>query len=82
MIDIWKYMENSVDTHSGPLSEARTYREGVICTGLGTGSGSTLLILGYEERLRRQAKDLQSYFQGSAPKLPFEMLIEEIFFTR
>ena len=82
MIDIWKYIENSVDTHSGPLSEARTYREGVICTGLGTGSGSTLLILGYEERLRRQAKNLQSYFQGSAPKLPFEMLIEEIFFTR
>ncbi len=81
MIDIWKYMENSVDVHSGPLSEARTYREGMICTGLGTGSGSTLLILGYEERMRRQAKDLKSYFAGSAPKLPFEMLIEESFFT-
>ena len=81
MVDIWKYMENPVDTHSGPLSETRTYKEGTICTGLWVGSGSTLLILGYEERIRRQSKNLDTYFSGPAPKLPFEMLIEESFFT-
>lgn len=81
MVDIWKYMDNPVDTHSWPLSETRTYKDGVICTGLGVGSGSTLLILGYEERLRRQSKSLETYFSGPAPRLPFEMLIEEPFFT-
>ena len=80
MVDIWKYMDNTVDTHSGPLSEARTYMEWEICTGLGTWSGSTLLILGYEERMRRQSKNLDDYFHGPAPRLPFEMLIEESFF--
>jgi hypothetical protein len=82
MVDVWKYTYNTVDAHSWPLSEARTYKEWTICTGLGIGSGSTLLILGYEERIRRQSKDLESYFSGPAPRLPFEMIIEEEFFTK
>ena len=82
MVDIWKYMDNPVDKHSWPLSEARTYRDSIVCTWLGIGSGSTLLILGYEERIRRQSKNLEAYFAGPAPRLPFEMIIEEEFFKR
>lgn len=74
MIDIWKFNDNHVDDRSGPLSDARVYREGKLCDNLGLASGNTLMVLGYEERLRRQSKDLKSYLNGPVPKLPLEIM--------
>jgi hypothetical protein len=80
MIDIWKFNENHVDDRSGPLGDVRVYREGKICENLERASGNTLLILGAEEKLRRQSKDLKSYLDGPPPKLPLELVNGKDFF--
>lgn len=81
MIDIWKFNDNHVDDRSGPLGDVRVYIEGKLCNNLGLASGNTLLVLGYEEKLRRQSKDLKSYLAGPVPKLPLEIMNGENFFT-
>lgn len=81
MIDIWKFNDNHVDDRSGPLGDVRVYREGKLCDKLGLASGNTLIVLGYEERLRRQSKDLKSYLSGPVPKLPLEIVNEKKFFN-
>jgi len=80
MIDIWKFDSNYVDDRSGPLGEVRIYRNQSRCTNLGMASGNTLLVLGYEEKLRRQSKDLQEYLEGPPPGLPLEILNGKDFF--
>ncbi|NQZ84416.1 MAG: hypothetical protein HRU03_01740 [Nanoarchaeales archaeon] len=80
MVDIWKFNENHVDDRSGPLGDVRLYREGKICKDLGLASGNTLLILGHEEKLRRQSKDLKSYLEGPEPNLPLEIMNGKDFF--
>lgn len=82
MIDIWKFNNNHVDDRSGPLSNVKVYREGKICHNLGLASGNTLIVLGYEERLRRQSKDLKSYLNGPVPKLPLEIVNGKSFFEK
>lgn len=74
MMDVWKFTENEVDDRSGPTGDIRIYRDGKICEGLGLASGNTLLVLGHEEKLRRQSKDLKSYLDGPVPKLPLEVV--------
>ncbi|MEI7621720.1 MAG: hypothetical protein WCJ51_04250, partial [Candidatus Moraniibacteriota bacterium] len=81
MIDVWKFNYNHVDDRSGPLGSAKVYREGKLCDNLGLASGNTLMILGYEERLRRQSKDLKSYLKGPVPKLPLELMNGKGFFN-
>lgn len=81
MIDVWKFKENYVDTRSGPLGDVRVYREGKICKDLELASGNTLLVLGYEEKLRRQSKDLKSYLDGPVPILPLEIANGRNFFA-
>lgn len=81
MVDIWKFNDNHVDDRSGPLGDARVYREGKICNNLGLASGNTLIVLGYEERLRRQSKDLKSYLSGPVPQLPLEIMNGKDFFN-
>lgn len=80
MVDIWKFNANFVDDRSGPLGEAKIFKEGVECNDLGLASGSTLMILGYEEKLRRQAGDINAYFQGPPPELPLEIINKQDFF--
>jgi hypothetical protein len=80
MVDIWKFDANFVDDRSGPLGEAKIFKEGVECHDLGLASGSTLMILGYEEKLRRQAGDINAYFQGPPPELPLEIINKQDFF--
>lgn len=80
MADLWKFNNNHVDDRSGPLGNVKVYREGKSCNDLGLASGNTLLVLGYEEKLRRQSKDLESYLDGPAPKLPLEILNGKDFF--
>ncbi|MEK7166963.1 MAG: hypothetical protein AAB732_00925, partial [Patescibacteria group bacterium] len=67
---------------SGPLGDVRVYREGKLCNKLGFASGNTLIVLGYEERLRRQSKDLKSYLNRPVPKLPLEIMNGKSFFNR
>ena len=74
MMDVWKFNDNHVDDRSGPLGDVRVYKDGVVCEDLGLASGNTLLVLGHEEKLRRQSKDLQSYLDGPVPKLPLEIV--------
>lgn len=80
--DIWKFSKNNVDDRSGPLSDVRVYKEGKICEKLGLASGNTLIVLGYEEKLRRQSEDLNSYLAGPPPTLPLEVVNGRDFFTQ
>lgn len=80
MIDLWKFSNNYVDDRSGPLSDVRVFKNGKTCNFNGIASGNTLIILGYEERLRRQSSTLLDYLKQKSPKLPFEMLNGEDFF--
>lgn len=80
MLDIWKMMDNSVDDRSGPLTEAKVYQDGLETKEIGLASGTTLLVLGYEEKLRRQSRDLKGYLQGPPPNLPLEVYNGKIFF--
>ena len=47
---------------------------------VGIASGNTLIVLGYEEKIRRQSKDLKNYLRGPAPKLPLEIMNGKNFF--
>ncbi len=80
MVDIWKFNNNHVDDRSGPLGDGRVYREGKLNRDVGIASGNTLIVLGYEEKIRRQSKDLKNYLRGPAPKLPLEIMNGKNFF--
>ena len=82
MVDLWKFNENHVDDRSGPLGDARLYQEGKLCSGMEIASGNTLMILGYEEKIRRQSKNLKGYLKGPAPKLPLELMNGKEFFEK
>lgn len=80
MIDLWKFSFNHVDDYSGPLSEVKVFKNGKPVDNLGMASGNTFLVLGYEEKLRRQSKDLKDYLAGPTPKLPLELSNGKDFF--
>lgn len=73
MFDVWRFTENQVDDRSGPLGEVVVYRNEERCTDLGLASGNTLLVLGHEERRRRQSADTTAYLKGESPQLPLEI---------
>lgn len=81
MLDMWKFNGNFVDDRSGPLADVRVYKDMNIERELGAASGNTLLVLGYEEKLRRESHDLATYLKGSAPVLPFGLQLPEDFFN-
>ncbi len=81
MVDAWKFSENKIDNRSGPTGDARIYREGKLCTEKGLASGNTLMVLGYEEKLRRQAIELNKYLDGPPPTLPLEIMNGKDFFS-
>lgn len=74
VIDMWKFDDNSVDDRSWPLSEARVYKEWKVCTDIWLSSWNTLLVLWYEEKMRRQSESIDTYLKGPAPQLPLEMM--------
>jgi hypothetical protein len=82
MMDIWSFTNNHVDDRSGPLSQVRIYREGMRCEDLGMASGNTLLVLGHEEKMRRQSKSIQDYLDGPTPKFPLEIMNGKDFFEK
>lgn len=68
MTDVWIYeMENWSD--SGPLILCKTFRKYKECSDAGIASGDSIIVLGREEELRRQSKDIDSYVDRSN-KLP------------
>lgn len=81
MIDLWKFYGNCVDERSGPLSDSIVFRNGEACTNLGMASGNTLIVLGYEEKLRRQSENLKSFLAGPPPNLPLEIMSGKDFFN-
>lgn len=81
MLDVWLFSGNYVDDRSGPLSDVKVYKDGEIVRNLGTASGNTLLVLGYEEKLRRQSNTLNSYLSGPPPQLPLEIVNGKDFFA-
>ena len=80
MADVWKFDENPVDDRSWPLSEVRVYKDTEICNNIGLASGNTLMVLWYEEKVRRQSKDLHSYVSWPSPDLPLETVNKLNFF--
>jgi len=80
MADVWKFDENPVDDRSWPLSEVRVYKNKEICNNIGLASGNTLMVLGYEEKVRRQSQDLRSYLTWPSPDLPLETVNKLDFF--
>lgn len=80
MVDIWKFNNNHVDDRSWPLSECRVYKSWILCDNLWLASGNTLLVLWYEEKLRRQEKNLKKYLLWNPPALPLEMCNKLNFF--
>lgn len=55
MVDLWRFTANHVDDRSGPLIEVKVFRNQKECRDMGLASGITLMVLGFEEKLRRQS---------------------------
>jgi hypothetical protein len=81
MLDLRKFNENYVDDRSGPLSECKVFMNGVQTQDFGLASGNTLLVLWYEERLRRSKRELKDYLHGESPMLPMEICNWQDYFT-
>lgn len=81
MIDLWKFNYNYVDDRSWPLWDVIVYKNWEKCDNLGIVSWNTLIILWYEEKLRRQSFDLKNYLEWLPPKLPFEIMNWKDFFN-
>jgi hypothetical protein len=68
MTDVWIHeMENWSD--SGPLISCKTFRGYQKCTDAGIASGDSIIVLGREEELRRNSRDIPTYVDRSK-KLP------------
>lgn len=74
MIDVWKFTDNGISNRSGPLGEVRVYEKGLVCSHLWLASGNTLLVLWYEEKLRRQSLSTETYLKWPLPVLPLEVM--------
>jgi hypothetical protein len=57
MVDLWRFIDNPIDSISGPLAEVVILRDGKETRDLGVASGQTLLVLGLEEQHRRAVSD-------------------------
>ena len=80
MAAIWKFKENHVDDRSWPLSEVSVYKNWEKCENLWLASWNTLLVLWFEEKFRRQSKNLKSYLDWPIPKMPLEIVNGKDFF--
>ena len=61
ILDIWMFqLENK--TESGPLVIALTFKDSAWVKDMGTTSGDGLIVLGYEEILRRHSASFDAYF--------------------
>lgn len=80
MMDIWKFKENTFDDRSGPLNQAYIFKNLDRLDLVDIGSGNTIMVLGYEEKARRQSKDIADYLNNNRPKLPFGICNDKQFF--
>lgn len=80
MTDVWIHsLENYSD--SGPLIDVITFEDTEEVTDAGVASGDSILVLAYEEMLRREVKDLDVYLDRSnvLPKFPMNFGPEDEF---
>jgi hypothetical protein len=71
MTDVWIHeMKNW--SNSGPLISCKTFRGYQECTDAGIASGDSLIVLGREEELRRNCKNIEEYVDRSniLPEFP------------
>lgn len=71
MTDVWIHsMENWSD--SGPLIEVQTFRDLKPCDDAGIASGDSIIVLGREEELRRNSRNLEEYLdrENNMPSFP------------
>lgn len=81
MTDVWIF--DKIDFWgSGPLVDAKIFRNMVLETGIGVSAGDGLLMLGREEELRRTSKSLDGYLSGSRAELPDDIKPRENFYER
>ena len=80
MTDIWTFARLG-EWDSGPLADnPRIFRGFERDMGIGIGSGSTLIVLGREEELRRSYGDeILKYLTGKRAELPEGLLLGEDF---
>lgn len=78
MTDVWIF--DKLDSWgSGPLVDAKIFRNYDLETKIGISAGDGLLMLGREEELRRSANDLDSYLHGERAILPDDIKPDEDF---
>ena len=80
MLDTWRFTSNYVDERSWPLWDNIIYKEDEKIKNVEVASGSTLIILWHEEKLRRQAWSLDEYLECELPVFPLEIVNWKDFF--
>jgi hypothetical protein len=79
MTDVWIF--DKIDSWgSGPLVDAKIYRNMKPETTIGISAGDGLLMLGREEELRRTSKSLDEYLNGNRAVLPEDISPKEQFY--
>ncbi len=79
MTDVWIF--DKIDSWgSGPLVDAKIFRNMNLETGIGISAGDGLVMLGREEELRRTAKSLTEYLNGDRATLPEDIMPKEEFY--
>jgi len=73
MVDLWRFIDNPVDSISGPLAEVVILRDGKETHDLGVASGQTLLVLGLEEQHRRAMRETRRYL-SERPVIPSDVV--------
>lgn len=79
MTDVWIY-DKVESWGSGPLVDAKVFRDEQIVKDIGVGCGNELIMLGREEEHRRNASSLKEYLRGIRPTLPDFINLKENFF--
>ncbi len=80
MSDVWIF--DKLDSWgSGPLVDVKIFRNMSLETGIGVSAGDGLVILGREEEVRRVAKSLDDYLNGTRAKLPDDIAPQEDFYS-
>ena len=83
MTDVWIHdMHNW--SNSGPLLTCITFRDLDECHDAGIASGDSIIVLGREEELRRNIRDLQQYFDRDKylPQFPSGFSPKDSFYQK
>ena len=79
MTDVWIYSRLE-SWGSGPLVDAKIFKNFERETNIGISAGDGLVLLGLEEQHRWKTNSLGRYLRGSRPKLPSKISIGQSFY--